>query len=146
MARRHVGFAAPRLGNGAARAHKRCEEVFQFRVARRARTDAHALPARRRIEVEPVFGRELAQRIAVGIVDPMRAEIERHAKKLCVGGAASADPFAGLVQTKAAPGGGDAARCRDAGGPSADDDHVDLGAVGRGQRGRSQRRGGRGQE
>src|ERR1035441_6578484 len=84
-----------------------------------ARADAQRLRARRRIDLEP--GCKFGERIAVGIVHPVRAEIVRHAENLAVGDAAPANPAAGLEQPETPVGGGDAPGGRDPGGTGADD-------------------------
>jgi hypothetical protein len=85
----HVRFRFGWFVQSPLRAHLRRQKHFQFRIARGARADAHALPARRRIELRRRRGRE--QRVAVWIVNPMRTEIKRHGERLRVGDAAPAD-------------------------------------------------------
>ena len=122
-----VGLAARRVGDGAVGAHEAREEVLHLAFARKAPADAHALPGRRRIDVEPGSGRELRQRIDVGGMNPMGAAIVRHAERLGVGDAASADLAGRLQHDVAQPARRrEPPRGRDAGGAGADHDDIDV--------------------
>ena len=59
-------------------------------------------------------------------MNPMRAAVERHAERRCIGDTAPADLAGGLEHGEALLGGGDAARGGDAGGAGADNHHVHV--------------------
>jgi len=126
------------------RAHLPGQEVFKLRIARTARAHPHRLAARRRIDIEP--GGKLGERIVLGIVDPMRAEIEWNAEGLAIGDAAAADPACGLDQHEALLGRGNTPRGGDTGGAGADDQHVHIDVRGNGHGGLGHERGGNGEE
>ena len=84
------------VGDRGVGAHQPREKVLHLALARITPADAHALPGRRRIDLEPAPGRELRHRIDVGGVDPVGAAIVRHPEGPGVGDAAPADRVGGF--------------------------------------------------
>ncbi len=86
----HVDLAARGILDRAVAAHERGQKILELALARIAAADAQPLPRRGRIDIEPGGERELRDRIDVRHVDPVRAEIDRHAEKARIGEAAPA--------------------------------------------------------
>ncbi len=121
-----VALAAHRIRDRAIGAHRCGEIILKLAFARVAPADADALAGRRRIDLEPGPRREPGQRIAVRIVDEMRAAVEGNAEALRFREAAPADPVRRLDQREASPGGRQPARRRDPRRAGADDDAIHL--------------------
>ena len=128
---RHVAFARS-VDDRTGGAHLRGEEILQLALARVAQPDAHLLARRRRIDFDAAARRELGERIDVGRMDPMRAEVERNAESARIRDAAAADMIGRLDHHEVPVRCGDAAGSGDPGRAGPDDDDVGLRARGAG--------------
>src|SRR5204863_2245515 len=88
------------IGNGGIGSHEAREKILHLSFAGVATSDAHSLPRRRRVDLDPGLRGELRQGIDVGRIDPVCAAIVGYAEYFGVGDAAPADVLGGLEHNK----------------------------------------------